>query len=148
MRKLISVITISCLLFLSGCSLISEVNSTVEYANEATEYMNTVKDFSSQIPTLAKEAVVDASAMESLESELQSMKDEIERFNEMEPPSIATEIHSQIVSSNTKLSEGIDVYLTNVENGTLNPDILEDTGLLTTITEITSLMENIEQLIN
>ncbi|KAA9023635.1 DUF6376 family protein [Niallia endozanthoxylica] len=148
MKKTIMFIVISCLLILGGCSFISEVNSTVEYANEATEYIDTVQSFANEVPTLAQDAVIDEAARKNLESELLTMKEEIERFNEIEPPSIAEDLHTQIVNSNTKLTEGIDLYLTNIENGVLDPAFLEETGLLTTITEITSLMENIQQLLN
>ena len=76
------------------------------------------------------------------------MKEQIHAFNEIEPPSIAEDIHNQIVSSNTKLEEGIDVYLDNIENGTLDPAVLENSGILKTVNEISSLMENINQVLN
>jgi len=148
MKKIITILAISCLLFLGGCSFISEVNSTVEYANEATEYIDTVQSFANEVPTLAQDAVIDEAARKNLESELLAMKEEIETFNGIEPPSIAEDLHTQIVNSNTKLVEGIDLYLANIEDGVLDPAFLEETGLLTTMTEITSLMENIQQLLN
>ncbi|WP_394232246.1 DUF6376 family protein [Niallia oryzisoli] len=148
LKRTMTILIISGLLILSGCSLISEVNSTVEYANEATEYIDTVQNFSNQLPALAGDAVTDEAARDTLETELLAMKDEIETFNQIEPPSIAKDLHTQIVNSNAKLNEGIDLYLTNMENGVLDPAFLEETGVLTTITEITGLMENIQQLVN
>lgn len=146
MRRKIAIIAIGCLLLLSGCSLISEVNSTVEYANEATEYIETVQNFSNQLPTLAKDAVTDEAGRESLESELLAMKEDIGKFNQIEPPAIAEDLHSQIVDSNKKFEKGIDLYLTDMENGIIRP--LEETGILTTITDISTLLENIQQLVN
>ncbi|WP_338452395.1 DUF6376 family protein [Niallia oryzisoli] len=146
MRRKITIIAISCLLLLSGCSLISEVNSTVEYANDATEYIETVQKFSNQLPTLAKDAVRDEAGRESLESELMAMKEEIGKFNQIKPPTIAEDLHNQIMDSNKKFEEAIDLYLTDMENGIIRP--LEETGILTTITDISTLLENIQQLVN
>lgn len=136
------------LLFLSGCSLVGEVNNTVEYANATTEYLDTAKTFANEVPQLANDAVTDEQARQNLEDELVKMKEEINQFNNTEAPAIAEDIHNQIVSANTQLEEGIDLYLTNIENGKLDPAFLENSGILTTVNEISSLMENIEQLVN
>ena len=48
----------------------------------------------------------------------------------------------------TKLEDGIDMYLANIENGKLDPAILKDSEILTTINEISSLMAQIEKLTN
>ena len=136
------------LLFLNGCSLIGEVNDTVEYVDITTEYINSTKTFANEVPQLAKEAVTDETARQNLENELGQMKEQIHAFNEIGPPSVAEDIHNQIVSSNTKLEEGIVVYLDNIENGTLDPAALENSEILTTANEISSLMEKINQVLN
>lgn len=76
------------------------------------------------------------------------MKSEIQEFNQTEAPAIAEDIHNQIVNTNEKLENGIDLYLDNIENGNLDPAILQDSGIITTINEIGNLMNQIEKLTN
>ncbi|MEK3889210.1 DUF6376 family protein [Bacillus sp. FSL K6-3431] len=146
MKKIIAVFGLLSMLILSGCSLLGEVNNSLDYVNEVTDYINTAKSFANEVPPLAQDAVTDTEARENLENELQAMKEEIQTFNEMEPPSIAADIHENIVSSNKKLEEGIDLYLTNIENGTFDPEFLENSEIMKTISEITDLMNQIEDL--
>ena len=149
MKKFIMVFGLIGLLFLSGCSLIGEVNNTIEYANITTEYINSTKTFATEVSQyLAKEAVADETARQNLEDELEKMKEQIHLFNQVEPPAVAEDIHNQIVSSNAKLEEGIDVYLDNIENGSIDPAALENSEILTTVNEISNLMETINQVLN
>jgi len=148
MKMFLTVFGMIGLLFLNGCSLIGEVNDTVEYVDITTEYINSTKTFANEVPQLAKEAVTDETARQNLENELGQMKEQIHAFNEIEPPSIAEDIHNQIVTSNTKLEEGIDMYLDNIENGTLDPAALENSEILTTVNEISGLREKINQVLN
>lgn len=147
MKKFVSVFGMIGLLFLNGCSLIGEVTNTVEYANIAKDYINTTSAFANEVPQLAKEAVTDETARQNLENELNTMKEQIHSFNQVEPPAVAEAIHNQIVSSNAKLEEGIDLYLDNIENGSIDPAVLENSGILTTVNEISSLMDNINQVL-
>ena len=136
------------LILLTGCSLLGEVNSSLDYADTATGYVGTVKEFANEVPALSKDAVTDKEAMKTLETELQTMKTEIEEFNETEPPQIAEGVHDKIVSSNQQLQDGIDLYLKNMEDGTLDPTVLEDSEIMKTIDNITSLTNQIEKLGN
>ncbi|MGE7661169.1 DUF6376 family protein [Peribacillus sp. NPDC097197] len=146
MKKILMLCT--SLILLTGCSLLGEVNSSLDYADTATGYVGTVKEFANEVPALSKDAVTDKEAMKTLENELQTMKTEIEEFNETEPPQIADGIHDKIVSSNQQLQDGIDLYLKNMEDGTLDPAVLEDSEIMKTIDNITSLTNQIEKLGN
>ncbi|MFJ7637725.1 DUF6376 family protein [Peribacillus sp. NPDC097225] len=146
MKKILMLCT--SLILLTGCSLLGEVNSSLDYADTATGYVSTVKEFANEVPALSKDAVTDKEAMKTLENELQTMKTEIEEFNETEPPQIAEGIHDKIVSSNQQLQDGIDLYLKNMEDGTLDPAVLEDSEIMKTIDNITSLTNQIEKLGN
>ena len=146
MKKILMLCT--SLILLTGCSLLGEVNSSLDYADTATGYVGTVKEFANEVPALSKDAVTDKEAMKTLENELQTMKTEIEEFNETEPPQIAEGVHDKIVSSNQQLQDGIDLYLKNMEDGTLDPTVLEDSEIMKTIDNITSLTNQIEKLGN
>ena len=148
LKRIMMTIGITGAVLLSGCSVIDEVNNTLEYANTTTEYINSAKNFSNEIPELANDAVTNEEARQQLEAELTTMKETINQFNETEAPGVAEDIHNQIVSTNAKLEEGIDIYLNNIENGKFDPAILQDSGILTTVNEMTSLMEQIEKLTN
>ncbi|MGE6377922.1 DUF6376 family protein [Peribacillus muralis] len=147
MKKMIAIALLS-ILTLSGCSLLGEVNSSLEYAGNATEYVNTVKEFANEVPALAQDAVTNTEARQSLEKELQQMKTNIEEFNAIEPPQIAETIHEKIVASNQQLSEGIELYLNNIEKGQLDPKVLEESEIMQTIDQITGLVDQIEKLGN
>lgn len=147
MKKIIAIAFVS-ILALSGCSLLGEVNSSLEYADNATEYVNTVKGFANEVPALAQDAVTNTEARQSLEKELQQMKTEIEEFNATEPPQIAETIHEKIVASNQQLSDGIELYLNNIEKGQIDPKALEESEIMQTIDQITSLSEQIEKIGN
>ncbi|QNU03149.1 DUF6376 family protein [Peribacillus butanolivorans] len=147
MKKIITIAFMS-ILTLSGCSLLGEVNSSLEYADNATGYVSTVKEFANEVPALSQDAATDTEARENLEKELQLMKTEIEEFNATEPPQIAESIHEKIVSSNQQLSDGIDLYLNNIENGQFDPETLENSEIMKSIENITSLANQIEELGN
>ncbi|MFF2287820.1 DUF6376 family protein [Peribacillus butanolivorans] len=147
MKKIITIAFMS-ILTLSGCSLLGEVNSSLEYVDNATGYVSTVKEFANEVPALSQDAVTDTEARENLEKELQLMKTEIEEFNATEPPQIAESIHEKIVSSNQQLSDGIDLYLNNIENGQFDPEALENSEIMKSIENITSLANQIEELGN
>lgn len=147
MKKIIAIAFMS-ILTLSGCSLLGEVNSSLEYADNATGYVSTVKEFANEVPALSQDAATDTEARENLEKELQLMKTEIEEFNATEPPQIAESIHEKTVSSNQQLSDGIDLYLNNIENGQFDPEALENSEIMKSIENITSLANQIEELGN
>lgn len=146
MKKIITVLGLLSMLLLSGCSILGEVNNSLDYINKVTEYIDTAKNFANEVPALAQDAVTNAEARENLKTELQKMKEEIIAFNKIEAPSIAADIHESIINSNVKLQEGIDLYLTNIENGKLDPAFLEDSEMMKTINEITEFMNQIENL--
>ncbi|WP_342614671.1 DUF6376 family protein [Peribacillus frigoritolerans] len=149
MKKIMTIALLS-ILTLSGCSALEEVNSSLEYADHATEYVNTVKEFANEVPALSQDAVTNGEARANLEKELELMKTEIEEFNAMEPPQtqIAEGIHEKIVSSNQQLSDGIELYLNNIENGQIAPKALEDSEIMNSIDNITGLAKQIEELGN
>lgn len=146
MKKIFSVLAIISLVVVSGCSLLGEVNNSIDYANEATDYLDKASQFAEDVPQLAQDAVMNQDARENLETELKTMKEDIQNFNETEAPSIAEDIHTQIEEYNAKLTEGIDTYLNNIENGKYDPAELENSEIMQTLNDLTSLMNKIENL--
>ncbi|ELK46608.1 DUF6376 family protein [Halobacillus sp. ACCC02827] len=131
---------------LGGCSMLEGVNNSLSYVNEATEYANEASSFAQEAPSLAEQAVQDPDAAGELETKLEEMKADIEEFNELDAPSVAEDLHQQVVSQNDKALEGIQVYLDNVENGTLDPSVIENTELFQTMSELSQIVDQIEEI--
>jgi hypothetical protein len=146
MKKMFILFGLISTMLLSGCSFLGEVNNSLDYANEATAYLDKAKKFAEDVPQLAQDAVTNQEARKNLENELKTMKQDIKEFNETKAPSIAEDIHNQIVEYNQKLDQGIDIYLNNIENGQYDPAFLEDTEIMQTINELRDLSTQIEKL--
>ncbi|MDQ0246082.1 TolA-binding protein [Bacillus fengqiuensis] len=146
MKKWLIAVSAVPFLLLGGCSSLEGVNNTLTYVNEATDYVNEASTFANEIPTLAEQAVSDQQAAQELETKLQEMKQDIEEFNGLQPPDMAADLHQQIVEQNNQVVQGIDLYLNNVEEGKLDPALLENTEIFQSIQEITSIIDQIKEL--
>lgn len=146
MKRKWMAVTLTAAITLSGCSFLEEVNGTLNYVNQATEYVNEASDFANEVPAMAEQAISDTQALAELETRLLEMKQEIEAFSKIEAPSIAEELHQQVIEQNDKALEEINVFLSNIENGELDPTFLENTELIKTIQELTELSNQIQQL--
>ncbi|MBD8071339.1 DUF6376 family protein [Bacillus sp. PS06] len=146
MKKRWVVIFITSVLLLSGCSLIEDVNNTLSYGKEATEYVSKAGTFAKEVPTLATQAVNEPEAATELETKLVDMKQDMQEFNGLQAPEMAADLHQQIVAHNQKVEEGIDLYLNNMEDGKLDPAILENTEIFQALTDITNTIDQIKQI--
>jgi TolA-binding protein len=146
MKKRFIALSILMVTVLGGCSLIDEASSTVTYVKDATDYVNEVNTFVNEVPDLVNQAINDEQALTELETQLEEMKKEINQFNELEAPEIAADLHQQIMEQNLKAEEGIDLLLNNIEDGQLDPAVLENTELSQSLEDITNIVEQIKQL--
>jgi len=143
--KGIALLVVTMLMLLSGCSFLGEVNDSIDYVNEATTHINTLNAFAEEAPQLAQEAITDPEVRQDLETQLVSLKQDIEEFISLnEIPSIAEDIHQELVAKNEILLTEINKVL---ENGQLAVDKLENSEIFTTVNEVTSLMNQIENLV-
>lgn len=145
MKKLLMIVALISSVLLSGCSLLEEVNNSLEYANKATEHINTWQDFGQEAPQMIQEAATNPETKQELEAELNALLEEIDEFNQTEPPAIAADLHQQIVEKNEALEEIINDAMVN---GELALEELQNSELITTINEITKLMNLVEDLGN
>jgi flagellar biosynthesis/type III secretory pathway protein FliH len=146
MMKMFKVLAVLSIVFLSGCSLLEGVNSSLQYANDAKDYINEASTFAEELPALAEEAVNNEEARTELEQSLNNMKEEINTFKESDAPEIAEDAHNQLVSYSESLESGIDSALKQIENGEWNLQLLEDTEIVKTVSEMKSILDQIEQL--
>ena len=143
MRKLTLLLAFFSAILLGGCSLLEGVNDSLEYANAAKDHINNLTNFGEQAPQLIQDAATNPEIKQDLENQLTTLKAEIEEFNNVEPPTIAEDLHQQLVSKNEAIVDAIDKAMVN---GELALDKLENTELLNTINEITNMLNQIEKL--
>ena len=146
MKKLLIVLSASMLFLLGGCSFVIVAQDTISYINEATDYLSAATDFASDAPALAQQAVGDLQAAEDLQTMLQQMQETVQAFSEIQAPDIAAELHQQIIEQNSVIVSEIETFMNNFQDGLLDPAILENTGLFQTVQDITSIIDQIQQL--
>jgi hypothetical protein len=134
------------LFFLGGCSFLNDAQDTISYINEATDYLAAATDFANEAPALAQQAISDIQAAEDLQTTLQQMQESVEAFSEIQAPDIAAELHQQIIEQNSIIVAEIETLLNNYKDGLLDPAILENTELFQSVQDITSIIDQIQQL--
>ena len=145
MRKFARILMLAgTVLILSACSFLDEVNGSINYVETATTHIEKLSTFAEEAPALMQEAVTNPEVQQELETQLTTLKTDVETFiNLGEIPAIADTIHQELVSKNEFLLEEINKVL---ENGHLALDQLENSQLITTANEITILMDRIKNL--
>lgn len=144
MKKILLTGLLAISILLSGCSFLGEVNNSIDYVNQATEHINTLNNFAEEAPQMLKEAAADPALKQELEDRLVTLKQDVEEFIALKDiPTLAEDIHQELVSQNKALLAEINKVL---ENGNLALDKLENSELFSTINEVTSLINRIEAL--
>jgi PBP1b-binding outer membrane lipoprotein LpoB len=144
MKKLLLTGLLAISMLLSGCSFLGEVNNSIDYVSQATEHINTLNNFAEEAPQMLKEAAADPALKQELEDRLITLKQGVEEFIALNDiPTIAEDIHQELVNQNEALLAEINKVL---ENGNLALDKLESSEVFTTINEVTSLINRIESL--
>jgi uncharacterized coiled-coil DUF342 family protein len=133
-------------LLLSGCSLVEEVNSSLNYAAEATDLINDADQFANQLPLLAEQAIANPEGMAALRQELESMRDRLAAYGELVPPGFAEEVHAQLTGYNDRIRQEIDGYLQQIGANTIDLQALAEAPLVETIRNMSALLEQIAQL--
>lgn len=146
MKRLLIVLSASMLFFLGGCSFLNDAQDTLSYINEATDYLTAATDFASDAPALAQQAISDIQAAEDFQTMLQQMQESTQAFSEIQAPDIAAELHQQIIEQNSVITAEIETLLNNYKDGLLDPAILENTELFQSVQDITSIIDQIQQL--
>ncbi|WP_449620633.1 DUF6376 family protein [Robertmurraya sp. Marseille-Q9965] len=142
--KKFTIMLILATMLLSGCSFLNEVNDTLDYAEVTTEHIERLNTFAEEAPQLVENALSNPELVKELESQLSTLKTEIEEFIALtDIPTVAEDIHQELISKNELLLEEINKVL---ENGHIAIDKLENSQIFTTINDVTSLMNRIENL--
>ncbi|MCM3727309.1 DUF6376 family protein [Neobacillus cucumis] len=148
MKKWLTGLFVGLLVLLSGCSFFNLSYDTLDYARDATSYLDKVTQFAADTPSLVKRATDNQQAADELKRELQQMKQEIIKFNNLDAPETVREFHQQLIEQNNRLVSQIDLYLAQLKNGLLDPSFLENNQLLQPVQEITNIVQQIKKLNN
>ncbi|SER67965.1 hypothetical protein SAMN04487944_10832 [Gracilibacillus ureilyticus] len=140
--KRLSIIGIT-ILFLTGCSFLEDVNSSLDYAEKATTYLTELSNFAEEGPQMIEGVMNDTVTEQELEEQLLTIQSMIEDFNKVEVPAVAEEIHQNIMMKNEELLNEIN---TVIEDGNLVIDQLENSEIVQTINEASELLNRIENL--
>lgn len=130
-------------LLLSGCSLLGEVNNSLDYVNEATDHINRLSQFAEDAPQMVRDAATDPAVKEDLTNQLKTLKEEINAFNEIEAPTIAKDIHKKLVEKNEAVLTEVNKAL---EDGQLAVEKLQNSPIFKTIQETKNLLNQLENL--
>ena len=130
---------------LSGCSMLGEVNETLDYANTTMSHLENLNSFAEEAPQMVQAAMTDPEMKEELEAQLVTIQRDIEEFVKLtDIPEVAENIHQELVTKNEALLTEVNKVL---DNGQLALDKLENSELLTTAQEVSSLMTQVEGLL-
>ena len=130
-------------ILLSGCSLLEQVNGSMNYIEQATTFVNETTQFAGTIPDLVREAANDMNAKEQLTEQLESMKSRIAAFNELEAPAFAQTIHEELTRYNETLSEQINQYNEQIQNGIME---FQNNEMIQTLNNIQDTMDQLQNL--
>lgn len=144
MKKMKILLLIVLAMTLSACSFLEEVNNSLDYVNTATTHINNLSAFAEAAPQMMEDAVTNPETLKELETKLSTLKVQIEEFIALgNIPTIAESIHQELVAKNEALLAEINAVM---ENGNLVIEQLENSQIVTTITEVTTLLNQLENL--
>ncbi|KKO55178.1 DUF6376 family protein [Paenibacillus sp. DMB20] len=142
-RKLYRLAMAFVLLILSGCSLVEDVNQSLDYTDEATAFINETVTFANRIPELAQEAANNSGAKEKLTEHLENMKQRISEFNQLEAPAFARDIHEKLTGYTDTLSLQINDYLAQIKEGVTD---FKNTEISQTLQQLQDTLEQVRNL--
>lgn len=143
MRNILMIFAIFTFMMSSACSVVDEVSKSVNYVDETTNYLTSVSDFAEQAPGLIQAAAADEAARDELETELNSLREQIEEFNKLEAPTVAEDIHQDIVAKNEEVLQMIDDLY---KDGEVVVEELQNSEMVQTLQDISSLMDKVQNL--
>ncbi|SHF04126.1 hypothetical protein SAMN05444392_106193 [Seinonella peptonophila] len=137
---------LSLLLIISGCSMITDLNNSIDYVTKATEYINKMNSYSQEIPPLFEKAATDPSSLSQLQTKLQTMKTDIQNFDNLNPPDFAANIHQSIKDKNQAILGLIDTSLADLKDGKVTIENISQLPIFKTIQELNGFLNQLQQL--
>jgi hypothetical protein len=131
---------------LTGCSVVEQIDRSVNYTSEATTYVDQAAEFARKLPDMAQQTANDPEVKEKMVAELEAMKQRVADFNALEAPDIAADVHAKLQKYNATLQKEIDQVLNSLLNDIPAVQAVKDSQIVQTLTEITRLLGQINNL--
>ncbi len=131
---------------LSGCSALDNVNQSVNYVSSVTAYINDTSNLAQQLPDLTQQSLNDPQAREQLTQQLQNAQQQINTFNQLEPPAFAKELHQQLSGYSATLGTEVNSLIDQAQAGKLTAQSLNNSQIFQTIDQINGLLNQFQQL--
>ncbi|MFD1887065.1 DUF6376 family protein [Paenibacillus wenxiniae] len=131
---------------LSGCSALDSVNQSVNYVSSVTTYINHTSTLAQELPQLTQQSLTDAQARQQLTQELQNAQQQINTFNQLEPPAFAKELHQQLSGYSDTLNTEVNSLIDQAQAGKLTVQNLNNSQIFQTIDQINGLLNQFQQL--
>lgn len=131
---------------LTGCSVFAQIDQSVNYTNEAATYVNQATEFVGKLPDMAQQAATDPEMKEKLVADLEAMKQRVVEFDALEAPAFASEVHAKLQEYNATFQQDIDQVLNGLLDDIPAVQAVKDSQIVQTLTEITRLLEQINNL--
>ncbi len=131
---------------LSGCSALDQVNQSVSYVSNVTSYINSTSNLAQQLPDLTQQSLTNPEAREQLTQELQNAQQQINNFNQLEPPAFAKELHGQLASYSGTLQTEVNSLIDRAQAGQLTVQNLNNSQIFQTVDQINGLLNQFQEL--
>ncbi|UOQ95226.1 DUF6376 family protein [Halobacillus shinanisalinarum] len=134
------------LVALSGCGLIEEATTGLQYTEDVTAFISDAEEFSNDLPNLIEQAQNDVISFADVEERLQEFQTEIEEVQALNPPELAESIHNDLMNYTDQLETGVNEMIQAAQDQVINMEALENSSLFQAIQQIQQIQENINQL--
>lgn len=146
MKRKLGVTLLGILLLMSACSPIEDTKNTLAYVNDVETYMNEISQFANDFPEQAEQAITDENVAASLASSVEELQNAISTMEQTEAPELIANLHTELVEKNEMLSTQLAKLEEELENGTLSEAFVQDQEFMTTINDLTTIYNEIENL--
>ena len=143
MKKLSFLIMIAVFMLTSACSVVDEVNQSLDYVNEANSLLNSMSEFAENAPGLVENAATDPEIRTELENQVNTLTENIEEFNNIYWSAVDEELHQDLVSKNEEL---LNQFEQVQQDGEVMVEEIKNSEIFQTVEDITSLIDAVEKL--
>lgn len=135
-------------LLITGCGVIDEVNQTVDYGKKTKDYVSTMAGYQDDVSNYMNKDQFTEQDLEDIKVMIDEIESEVKAFNEIEPPSVASGLHSEIERHNDQVLEAIDEAKRQMNQGQFDASAFEDLEIAKTLAELKSYRDKVDEYMN
>ncbi|WP_458126697.1 DUF6376 family protein [Paenibacillus sp. Z3-2] len=131
----------SSILLISACSVVEQANQSLNYVSGATDYIEQVSNAGADLQELASSAVNNPEITNQIQEKIDLIQAEASEFSQLTAPAIGENIHENLVSYNTQLTEVVGNFENTIAEQGFTAENWEKTGIPELITNINNLRD-------